>query len=67
MYDVRAYGLGGTVPTGWPKSTGGWSVATPAVADFNGDGKMELALMTRAGQLFVYKTDGAACQPRESR
>ena len=65
MYDVRAYGLGGTVPTGWPKSTGGWSVATPAVADFNGDGKMELALMTRAGQLFVWKTDGAACQTRE--
>ena len=65
MYDVRAYGLGGTVPTGWPKSTGGWSVATPTVGDFNGDGKMELALATRAGELFVWKTDGAACQTRE--
>ncbi|HEV2685378.1 MAG TPA: FG-GAP-like repeat-containing protein, partial [Actinomycetota bacterium] len=65
MYDVRAYGLGGTVPNGWPKSTGGWSVATPAVGDFNGDGKMELALMTRAGELFVWKTQGTACQTRE--
>src|SRR5438477_216401 len=61
MYDVRAYGLGGTVPSGWPKFTGGWSVVTPAVGDFNGDGKMDLSLITRAGELFVWKTDGAAC------
>ncbi|HLW18190.1 MAG TPA: hypothetical protein VKV69_12625, partial [Actinomycetota bacterium] len=65
MYDVRAYGLGGIVPSGWPKFTGGWSVATPAVGDFNGDGKMELALMTRAGELFVWQTQGSACQTRE--
>jgi hypothetical protein len=38
---------------------------TPAVGDFNGDGKMELAMITRAGELFVWKTDGAACQTRE--
>ena len=65
MYDVRAYGLAGMVPSGWPKSTGGWSVVTPAVGDFNGDGTMELALITRAGELFVWKTAGDACQARE--
>src|SRR5437879_4308502 len=41
-----------------------WAAAS-SVADCNGGGKMELALMTRAGQLFVWKTDGAACQTRE--
>jgi hypothetical protein len=65
MYDVRAYGLGGTVPSGWPKFTGGWSVVAPAVGDFNGDGKMDLAIITRAGELFVWKTDGSACGTRE--
>jgi hypothetical protein len=65
MYDVRAYGLGGTVPSGWPKFTGGWSVVTPATGDFNGDGKLDLALITRAGELFVWKTDGLACGVRE--
>jgi hypothetical protein len=65
MYDVRAYGLAGTVPSGWPKFTGGWSVVTPATGDFNGDGKLDLALITRAGELFVWKTDGLACGTRE--
>ena len=65
MYDLRAYGLGGTVPSGWPKFTAGWSVSTPAVGDFKGDGKLDVALMTRAGELFVWKTDGAACGTRE--
>jgi hypothetical protein len=35
------------------------------VGDFNGDGKMDLALITRAGELFVWKTDGGACGARE--
>jgi hypothetical protein len=35
------------------------------VGDFNGDGKVDLALITRAGELFVWKTDGAACGTRE--
>ncbi|MBV9284274.1 MAG: hypothetical protein JO176_06645, partial [Acidimicrobiia bacterium] len=65
MYDLRAYGLGGLAPPGWPKFTGGWSVSTPAVGDFDNDGKVEVALATREGELFVWHTNGAACQTPE--
>ncbi len=65
MYDLRAYGLGGVAPLGWPKFTGGWSVQTPAVGDFDGDGKVEVALATREGNLFVWHTRGDACQTME--
>jgi hypothetical protein len=65
MYDLRAYGLGGVVPLGWPKFTGGWSVETPAVGDFDGDGLLEVALGNREGDLRVWHTAGAACQPNQ--
>jgi hypothetical protein len=73
MYDMRAYGaplvpapLGvASVPDGWPKFTGGWSVVTPAVGDLDGDGKLDLASLTREGDLFVWKTAGDACQTAE--
>ena len=65
MYDLRAYGLGGVSPPGWPKFTGGWSVSTPAVGDFTGDGKVDVALVTREGNLFVWRTNGSACQTPE--
>ena len=61
MYDLRAYGLGGSVAPGWPKFTGGWSVTTPAVGDFYGDGGLELAMPTREGNLFMWRTQGQAC------
>ena len=65
MYDLRAYGLGGVAPMGWPKFTGGWSVMTPAVGDLDGDGKVEVALATREGNLFVWHAGGDACQSME--
>jgi hypothetical protein len=65
MYDLRAYGLGGVVPLGWPKFTGGWSVSTPAVGDLDGDGRVEVALMTREGNLFVWHTSGRPCAGQE--
>ena len=65
MYDLRAYGLGGAVPGGWPKFTGGWSVTTPATGDLNGDGKLDVAMMSREGWLFVWSSAGDACQPQE--
>ncbi|TML42118.1 MAG: hypothetical protein E6G27_05490 [Actinobacteria bacterium] len=61
VYDLRAYGLGGTIASGWPKFTGGWSVTTPAVGDFFGDGGLELTMPTREGNLFVWRTQGKAC------
>jgi hypothetical protein len=65
VYDLRAYGLGGTVPTGWPKFVGGWVVQTPALGDLDGDGKSEVAVGTREGDLFVWGTEASSCSGRE--
>lgn len=61
VYDLRAYQLGGTSPTGWPKFTGGWVTQTPAVGDLLGDGGLEVAIPTREGNLFVWHTTGSVC------
>jgi hypothetical protein len=61
VYDLRGYKLGGVAPSGWPKFTGGWVTQTPAVGDLLGDGGLEVAVPTREGNLFVWKTTGSAC------
>jgi hypothetical protein len=65
VYDLRAYGLAGRVPSGWPKFTGGWVVGTPAFGDIDGDGLTEIAAVTREGWLWLWRTAGRACQPVE--
>ena len=52
-------GLTTLAPDGWPKFTGGWVVATPAVGDLDGDGSREVAVATREGTLFVWHANGA--------
>lgn len=61
MYDLRAYRAGGAAALGFPKFTGGWSVVTPAVGDMDGDGTREVALVTREGNLFVWRTIASTC------
>jgi hypothetical protein len=61
MYDVRAYKLGGVVPRRWPKFTGGWVTQTPSVGDVRGNGHLEVAMPTREGNLFVWRTKGSSC------
>ncbi|MGH9138477.1 MAG: S8 family serine peptidase, partial [Acidimicrobiales bacterium] len=56
LYDVRAYSALGVPAPGWPRHTGGWIVATPAVGDLDGDGRAEVAVATREGWLFVWRT-----------
>jgi len=46
----------GRVPRGWPKLTGGWLVGTPGVGDWDGDGRMEVAVVRRDGVLLVWRT-----------
>ena len=57
-------GLTTLSPTGWPKFTGGWSVAPPAGGDFDGDGLRDVAHVVREGRLFVWSGNGAStCAP----
>ena len=65
MYDLRAYGIGGIAPAGFPKFTGGWMVDTPATGDLNGDGKLDVAAITREGYVYVWSTSGPSCQPAQ--
>jgi len=59
-YYVHAFDGCGREPEGWPKFVGGWVTSSPAIGDVDGDGKLELAVTTRAGYLFLFDTDGSA-------
>lgn len=53
---LHAVSADGSVPDGWPKLTGGWTVGTPTTGDWTGDGHSEVAVVTRTGQLLVWTT-----------
>jgi hypothetical protein len=57
LYQLHAYGVAGLDPVGWPKFTGGWMQATPAVGDADGDGDLDITTVTREGWSFLWDTD----------
>jgi MYXO-CTERM domain-containing protein len=57
-YFLHAFDGCGREPAGWPKFTGHWIISTPAVGDLDGDGKLEVAIGTRNGWLYVWHTEG---------
>ena len=59
-YFIHAFRADGSSPEGWPKFTGGLLLATPALGDLDGDGKLEMAAVTRDGLLFVWALGGPA-------
>jgi len=67
LYNLHAYGPDGTEPQGstpatsWPKFTGGWQQATPAVGDSDGDGDLDVTTLTREGWSFLWDTGVDAC------
>ena len=61
LYQVHAYGAAGAEAAGWPKFTGGWTQATPAVGDADGDGDLEVTTVTREGWSFLWNTGVGAC------
>ncbi|HMC06802.1 MAG TPA: S8 family serine peptidase, partial [Solirubrobacterales bacterium] len=58
LRDINAQGQEGA---GWPKFTGGWINAVPAIGDVDGDGKLEVAVDTREGFSFLWDTNSPAC------
>ena len=60
LYLVDAYDGTGNAAAGWPKLTGGWSVGTPGIGDWVGDGRLEVAQVTRDGRLHVWRAKGRA-------
>jgi hypothetical protein len=65
VYEVTAFRADGSQPTGWPKNTGGWVIATPAVGDIDGDGTLDVVVPTREGWLWAWHTKGLASQKIE--
>ncbi|MEA2457587.1 MAG: hypothetical protein QOC95_559, partial [Thermoleophilaceae bacterium] len=61
MYYLRDINSTGVEGGGWPKFTGGWLFATPAVGDTDGDGKLEVTALTREGYSFQWDTNRPAC------
>jgi hypothetical protein len=45
----------------WPKFTGGWIFATPAIGDTDGDGSLNVTTLTREGHAFAWATNRPAC------
>jgi hypothetical protein len=70
-FDLAAFGPAGTPVPGWPKLTGDWTVAQPAIGTFGtldagpgatNEGKAVIGL-TRSGYLLAYDTDAGPCTP----
>lgn len=65
-YLLHVFDVNGDVPTGYPKMTGGWITTSPAMADIDRDGLFEIALFTHEGYVFVWETEGPACNSEGS-
>jgi len=64
-YLVHAWDHTGVEAPGFPKSTGGWVIASPVVADLDQDGYRDVVVATRDGYVFAWKTRGLAWGPVE--
>jgi hypothetical protein len=56
-YLVHAVDAAGVSARGWPKFTGNWIIATPAVARFGT--RTRVAVTTREGNLFIWRARGS--------
>ena len=65
MYLLRDLNASGQEGSGFPKFTGGWNFAVPAVGDVDGDNQLDIATMTREGNAFVWKTGSPVCNTND--
>jgi hypothetical protein len=61
LYDLRAYGQGGTEAPGFPKFTGGWVTGGAVVGAWGTNSQQIIATGTRTGELLVWSTPTPAC------
>jgi hypothetical protein len=70
--DLAAFNAAGLpASTAWPKLTGDWTVATPALGSFgtfdtSSGARKDVVSITRAGTVSVYSTPAPACSPSSS-
>jgi len=57
-YYVRAFDACGCEAPSFPKFTGGWLIATPAIGDVDGDHTLEVVTGSRDGYLYAWHTKG---------
>ncbi|MDP3279011.1 MAG: S8 family serine peptidase [Deltaproteobacteria bacterium] len=57
-YYVHAVDACGVQAPGFPKFTGQWLIAAPALGDLDGDGTLEMVVPTRNGWLYAWHTQG---------
>jgi hypothetical protein len=60
-YLIHAVNYRTKEPRGWPKFIHGWMTGSPAVADVNNDGLIEVVAHSHEGNLFAWRTKGPAC------
>jgi hypothetical protein len=69
--DLAAFSALGTPVSGFPKLTGDWTVATPAIGslgsrDTDAGARKVVVGATRSGYVNAYETDAEACSPSSS-
>ncbi len=70
--DLEAFGASGApASAAWPKLTGDWEAATPALGSFgtldtSRSARKDVVSITRSGVVSVYRTPASACSPSSS-
>ncbi len=58
---IHAINYNSAMPDGFPKMTGHWNISSPAIADLDRDGLLEIIMITHDGYLYGWETEGPGC------